>query len=74
VGRHHEEGVEVKEISIVDETDTGVGADAGLHPTRKDDRRKIVRKFLCHMMFELRQVILMLREHLIGHLANLGEG
>src|SRR4030067_787028 len=73
VGRHHEEeDVEAKGISMVGESGSDEG-EAGSHPTRKDERRKRVRKSLNHMMFELRQVILMLCKEFVGHLADLGE-
>src|SRR3989337_2247268 len=73
VGRHHEEeDVEAKGISMVGESGSDEG-EAGSHPTRKDERRKRVRKSLNHMMFELRQVFLMLCKEFVGHLADLGE-
>jgi|SRR3990172_8368829 len=82
VGCHHEEeDVEVKGISIVCETSSGVEKDAlsslGFCPQADNTKARIKpkrRKFLNHMMFELRQVIFVLREEFICHLANFSEG
>ena len=82
VGRHHEEeDVGVKGISKVNESGSGVNEDPlfslGFCP-QADNAKTIVkprvRASLNHMMFELRQIILMLSEQLIGHLANLSKG
>jgi len=71
VGRHHEEEVVVvaKGISKVNESGSGVDEDAlssfGFCPQADNAKARIKlmdRKFLNHMMFELRQIIFVLRE------------
>src|SRR5690349_1565042 len=79
-GCHHDlEGVSVTEVSVVVESGTGEGAsslkgEAGLHPARKDERRKIKRIFLSHMMSELWQIVFVLCKHFVGHLFDLSKG
>ncbi len=75
MGRHHVEDrglVDVEGIRVDSFVEKGSGVnkgEAGSHPRR----RKIKRMMLYRMVFELRQVVLVLREELVGHLANFRE-
>ena len=69
-------GCEVEGIRVdsLVKTEAGSGeSDAGLHPKIKEERRKMKKIFLNDMMFELRQIIFVLREEFVGHLADFGE-
>ena len=84
VGCHHDcelgEDVEGKEISFVGEA--GKGGDeafSSLGVASQADNaiariKPVMMKFLNHMMFELWQIVFMLCEQFIRHLADLGEG
>lgn len=83
-GRHHVgelgEEVEGKRISVVGEA--GKSGDESFSPVESASQEDKVAdainaartKILNRMMFELRQVVFMLGEEFVGHLANLGEG
>ena len=57
------------------ETEAGSGeSETVVHPKRKYERRKSDSIFLSNMMFELRQIIFVLCEEFVCHLADFCEG
>ena len=78
VGRHQDEiGCELELADRVEDIRVEVAFETDQFEVRARrvyiQRRKSLRKSLNHMMFELRQIILVLCKEFVGHLADLGE-